>query len=61
MEKPLLDASGRNVVGWNAEWSSRRPYAVDMAGFAVNLKLLLKTPKAKFSYEVRRGYQVYCN
>ncbi len=58
VEKPLLDPTGTKVVGWNAAWSMRRPYAVDMAGFAVNLDLLLKTPKAKFAYEVKRGYQV---
>ena len=57
VEKPLLDPTGKRVVGWNAEWSSRRPFAVDMAGFAINLRLLLRTPKVKFAYEVRRGYQ----
>ncbi len=45
------------VVGWNAVWSPKRPFAIDMAGFAVSLPLLLKSPKAKFAYEVRRGYQ----
>ncbi len=57
VEKPLVDAAGRRVVGWNALWSPRRPFAVDMAGFAVGLRHLLETPKAKFAYEVKRGYQ----
>jgi len=45
------------VVGWNAQWSPKRPYALDMAGFAVNLRHFLDTPQAKFALEVRLGYQ----
>jgi galactosylgalactosylxylosylprotein 3-beta-glucuronosyltransferase 3 len=30
---------------------------MDMAGFAVNLKLILRHPNAKFSNAVQRGYQ----
>ncbi len=57
VEKPLLDSTGTKVTGWNAVWSPRRPFAVDMAGFAVNLNHLLASTKAKFAYEVKRGYQ----
>ena len=38
-------------------WSPNRPFAIDMAGFAVNLKLFLSKNKAKFAYQVKRGHQ----
>ena len=56
VEKPKLDPNGK-VVGWDVTWSPQRPFAIDMAGFAVNLKLFLATPKAKFAYKVKRGHQ----
>ena len=45
------------VVGWFTAWKPDRPFAMDMAGFAVNLYLVLKFPEAKFSNKVQRGYQ----
>ena len=45
------------VVGWDVIWSPNRPFAIDMAGFAVNLKLFLSKNKAKFAYQVKRGHQ----
>lgn len=55
-EKPILDAN-RKVIGFNAVWRPERPFAIDMAGFAVSIDLFFKYPQAVFSYEVKRGYQ----
>ena len=55
-ERPILDEKGV-VVGWSTGWRPERPFAVDMAGFAINLKLILDNPDAMFSFEVPRGYQ----
>lgn len=30
---------------------------MDMAGFAINLQLILSNPEAKFALRVQRGYQ----
>ncbi len=57
VEKARLAADGSRVVGWNAVWAPHRPFALDMAGFAVNADLLLSRPKAKFAYKVKRGHQ----
>jgi len=63
VEKPKvgLDPEGNNkkvgVVGWDVAWGPERPFAIDMAGFAVNYDLFLNRPKAKFAYQVKRGYQ----
>ena len=56
VEKPKVSPEGK-VVGWEVVWAPQRPFAVDMAGFAVNLRLLLSSPKAKFAYRVKRGHQ----
>lgn len=55
IERPLIK-EGR-VVGFNSVWSPQRPYPVDMAGFAINVHLLLNHPDASFSYDVPRGFQ----
>ena len=55
VEKPQI-VNGK-VVGWDVTWSPNRPFAIDMAGFAVNLKHFLGKPKAKFAYQVKRGHQ----
>jgi galactosylgalactosylxylosylprotein 3-beta-glucuronosyltransferase 3 len=57
VEKPRVSKDGKGVIGWNAVWAPQRPFAVDMAGFAVNLQLFLSRPKAKFAYQVKRGHQ----
>ena len=53
-----ISADGKKVVGWDALWDPNRPFAMDMAGFAVNLGLFMSRPKAKFAYKVKRGHQV---
>ncbi|CAN8031245.1 unnamed protein product [Ixodes persulcatus] len=55
VEKPLV-RDGR-VVGWNAVWKPHRPFPVDMAGFAVSLRLLLGRPQAQFRLGLPRGMQ----
>ena len=52
-----ISEDGKKVVGWDAYWDPSRPFAMDMAGFAVNLGLFLSRPKAKFAYRVKRGLQ----
>ncbi|XP_060839015.1 galactosylgalactosylxylosylprotein 3-beta-glucuronosyltransferase I [Rhopalosiphum padi] len=56
VEKPLINSKGK-VIGWNSAWRPERPFPVDMAGFAINLKLLRKRPNAEFSWDVSRGFQ----
>lgn len=51
-ERPLV--SGGKVVGWYTGWRPDRPFAIDMAGFAVNLQVVLANPRALFK---RRGSQ----
>ena len=55
VERPKVQQG--KVIGWRVVWAPNRPFAVDMAGFAINLELLLERPKAKFAYQVKRGFQ----
>lgn len=45
------------VVGWLVKYFPERPFAIDMAGFAINLKLILEKRKATFRLDVPGGYQ----
>nr|XP_020442702.1 galactosylgalactosylxylosylprotein 3-beta-glucuronosyltransferase 2-like isoform X2 [Monopterus albus] len=45
-ERPLV--SGGKVVGWYTGWRPDRSFAIDMAGFAVNLQVILANPQAQF-------------
>ncbi|XP_007902388.1 galactosylgalactosylxylosylprotein 3-beta-glucuronosyltransferase 2 [Callorhinchus milii] len=45
-ERPLVEDG--HVVGWYTGWRPDRPFAIDMAGFAVNLQVILSNPKAVF-------------
>lgn len=45
------------VTGYRSGWKPDRPFAIDMAGFAINLKLILSTKQAEFSYKMMKGYQ----
>ena len=40
-EKPILGENGK-VANWSTGWRPERPFAIDMAGFAINLKYDLK-------------------
>ena len=52
-ERPL--AKDGRVVGWSAVFKPNRTFAIDMAGFAVNIRLLLDKPSAEFAYTVPSG------
>ncbi|XP_029028994.1 galactosylgalactosylxylosylprotein 3-beta-glucuronosyltransferase 1 [Betta splendens] len=46
------------VYGWKTMFDPHRPFAIDMAGFAVNLRLILSNPQAYFKLRgVKGGYQ----
>ncbi|XP_023654237.1 galactosylgalactosylxylosylprotein 3-beta-glucuronosyltransferase 2-like isoform X2 [Paramormyrops kingsleyae] len=45
-ERPLVE-KGR-VVGWYTGWEAGRLFPIDMAGFAINLQVLLENPQAVF-------------
>eukprot|EP00090_Calanus_glacialis_P016890 TRINITY_DN26435_c0_g1_i1.p1 TRINITY_DN26435_c0_g1~~TRINITY_DN26435_c0_g1_i1.p1 ORF type:complete len:331 (-),score=31.61 TRINITY_DN26435_c0_g1_i1:73-1065(-) len=55
VEKPEV-VSGK-VAGWSVGWGKDRPFATDMAGFAINLSYLLSHTSAKFASKVKIGYQ----
>ncbi|XP_017879148.1 galactosylgalactosylxylosylprotein 3-beta-glucuronosyltransferase I [Ceratina calcarata] len=57
VEKPICDNVTNKVIGFNAGWKPDRPFPLDMAGFAINLRLLLEHKDAEFSYDVEGGYQ----
>jgi len=54
-ESPIV--KDEKVTGWFTYWRPERPFAIDMAGFAVNLRLLHLHPDAGFSNKVQRGFQ----
>ena len=45
-----------NVVGFHAVWDLKRLFPIDMAGFAVNLQLLLDHPSAQLNVTAARGH-----
>ena len=55
-ETPILNSQGK-VVSYLTNWYPERPFAMDMAGFAINVKLILLYKDAKFKSRVKRGYQ----
>lgn len=56
-ESPKINSQGK-VFGWRTVFDPRRPFAIDMAGFAVNLQLILSKPQAYFKLKgVKGGYQ----
>lgn len=56
-ESPRVNAAGK-VYGWKTVFDPHRPFAIDMAGFAVNLRLILHRPQAYFKLRgVKGGYQ----
>lgn len=56
-ESPKVNTMGK-VYGWKTVFDPHRPFAIDMAGFAVNLRLILSKPQAYFKLRgVKGGYQ----
>ncbi|XP_034778256.1 galactosylgalactosylxylosylprotein 3-beta-glucuronosyltransferase 1-like [Acipenser ruthenus] len=56
-EAPKVNTAGK-VVGWKTVFDPNRPFAIDMAGFAINIRLVIKRPWANFQLSgVKGGYQ----
>ncbi|KAI4463407.1 galactosylgalactosylxylosylprotein 3-beta-glucuronosyltransferase beta-13-glucuronyltransferase [Holotrichia oblita] len=55
-EAPEIDTTGK-VSGYKSGWKPDRPFATDMAGFAINLDLILSKQDAQFSYKMAKGFQ----
>ncbi|KAI4903617.1 hypothetical protein NFI96_008798 [Prochilodus magdalenae] len=56
-ESPKINTMGK-VYGWRTVFDPHRPFAIDMAGFAVNLQLILSKPQAYFKLKgIKGGYQ----
>lgn len=56
-ESPKVNTLGQ-VYGWKTVFDPHRPFAIDMAGFAVNLHMILSKPQAYFKLRgVKGGYQ----
>lgn len=56
-ESPKVNTIGK-VYGWKTVFDPHRPFAIDMAGFAVNLQCILSKPQAYFKLRgVKGGYQ----
>lgn len=51
----VFDASSK-VVRFHTGWRPTRPFPIDMAGFAVSLKLVLANPDACFDREAPIGF-----
>jgi len=54
VERPIVE--NNKVTKFNSVWKPTRPFPIDMAGFAINLSLLLKHKGALFKYDAPRGY-----
>lgn len=57
LEQQTREKKKQHVIGFNAVWKPDRPYPIDMAGFAVSLRLIIEKEDAVFTYQVPRGYQ----
>lgn len=55
VERPLVKDG--KVVGFNSIWRPKREFPIDMAGFAINLGLILSSPKAEFNLHLEIGDQ----
>lgn len=54
-EAPVLDPETGKVLKWKTGWRADRPFAIDMAGFAINLDLILEKSDAEFSQKMTTG------
>ena len=53
-ESPLC--SNGTVTGWRKAYAAKRPFPLDMAGFAVALPLLMAKKEARFKKDVKAGH-----
>ncbi|XP_031339672.1 galactosylgalactosylxylosylprotein 3-beta-glucuronosyltransferase I [Photinus pyralis] len=56
-ETLILDPNTGKVTGYRSGWKADRKFAIDMAGFAINLDLILAKSQAAFSYRMEKGFQ----
>lgn len=57
VEKPLVSSDNTSRVrGFNSKWRKQRPFPIDMAGFAISIKLFTSKSWVRFSYEQPIGY-----
>ncbi|GLV35111.1 Glucuronyltransferase I [Carabus blaptoides fortunei] len=54
-EQPIIDKETGKVTSYRTGWKPERAFATDMAGFAINLTLILSNPDAVFSYKMEKG------
>ncbi|XP_069500201.1 galactosylgalactosylxylosylprotein 3-beta-glucuronosyltransferase 1-like [Ambystoma mexicanum] len=54
-ESIKVDAAGK-VKGWKVVFGRNRPFQIDMAGFAINLNLILQKRRAWFRLDIKRGH-----
>ena len=52
-----VNVQNKSVIGWHVNYAPWRKFAVDMAGFAINIRLLHEHPSANFYYKMTAGYQ----
>ncbi|CAD6222430.1 GSCOCG00000967001-RA-CDS [Cotesia congregata] len=57
VERPICDNTTNKVIGFNSVWKPERSFPLDMAGFAINLKILLEKKDTAFSFRAKPGYQ----
>lgn len=55
LSTPIVSNKTGKIIGFHDPFIGRRKFAVDMAGFAVNLQFFLQHPKATMPYKV--GYE----
>ena len=53
-EGPVCE-NGKVIKFW-AAWDLTRPFPIDMAGFAINVKLILDNPSAVIDTDAPRGH-----
>lgn len=53
-ERPVVEDG--KVVRFHTGWRPNRPFPIDMAGFAVSLRLVMTNPEARFDGEAQMGF-----
>lgn len=57
VERPLVHPENENKIhSFNSMWESKRPFPLDMAGFAISMNLFMNHLNASFSAEQKVGY-----
>lgn len=55
VERPLVEDG--KIIGFNSAFKPQRMFPIDMAGFSINVAILLTNSQAYFTLKVARGYQ----